>query len=92
VLPIFIFDTNILDQLPSTTDRRVAFIHNALNQIQQQLTQLGSSLLVYHDTPPPSLIMKRRASVVWKRIKKHWTANLRTEETDNDYIIFLSPG
>jgi deoxyribodipyrimidine photo-lyase len=51
VLPIFIFDTNILDQLPSKTDRRVAFIHNALNQLQQQLTQLGASLLVYHDTP-----------------------------------------
>ncbi len=51
VLPIFIFDTNILDQLPSKTDRRVAFIHNALNQLQQQLTQTGASLQVYHDTP-----------------------------------------
>ena len=51
MLPIFIFDTNILDQLPSATDRRVAFIHSALNQLQQQLTQMGASLQVYHDTP-----------------------------------------
>jgi deoxyribodipyrimidine photo-lyase len=51
VLLIFIFDTNILDQLPSTTDRRVAFIHNALTELQQQLTALGSSLVIFHDTP-----------------------------------------
>jgi deoxyribodipyrimidine photo-lyase len=51
VLPIFIFDRNILDQLPAATDRRVEFIHTALTQLQQQLIELGSSLIVYHDTP-----------------------------------------
>jgi deoxyribodipyrimidine photo-lyase len=51
VLPIFIFDKNILEQLPAATDRRVEFIHTALTQLQQQLVELGSSLIVYHDTP-----------------------------------------
>jgi deoxyribodipyrimidine photo-lyase len=51
VLPIFIFDTNILDQLPSKTDRRVEFIHDAITRLQQQLKELGSTLVVYTDTP-----------------------------------------
>ncbi len=51
MLPIFIFDTNILDQLPNKTDRRVEFIHDALTALQQQLKELGATLIVYHDTP-----------------------------------------
>jgi len=51
VLPIFIFDTHILDQLPAKTDRRVEFIHTILTELQQQLKELGSTLIVYHDTP-----------------------------------------
>jgi deoxyribodipyrimidine photo-lyase len=51
VLPVFIFDTNILDQLPTKADRRVEFIHNALTGLQQQLKELDSTLIVYHDTP-----------------------------------------
>lgn len=51
VVPIFIFDTNILQRLEDKTDRRVAFIHAALQSMQQQLKQLGSTLEVYHGTP-----------------------------------------
>lgn len=51
VLPVFVFDTNILHQLDSTTDRRVEFIHGALYDLQQQLQDLGSSLEIYHETP-----------------------------------------
>src|SRR5688572_33319465 len=51
VLPIFIFDTDILDQLPNQTDRRVEFIHNALTDLQEQLKAMGSSLMVFHGTP-----------------------------------------
>ena len=50
VLPIFIFDTNILDKLENKADRRVAFIHTALDEIQEQLIRLGSTLQVFHDT------------------------------------------
>ena len=51
VLPIFIFDKNILDKLEDESDRRVAFIHSALNEMQQKLITLGSSLEVYYGTP-----------------------------------------
>ncbi|MBS1509848.1 MAG: deoxyribodipyrimidine photo-lyase [Bacteroidetes bacterium] len=51
VVPIFVFDTNILNQLSDTADRRVEFIHAALEEIQQQLTALGSTLEVYYGTP-----------------------------------------
>jgi len=51
VLPVFIFDINILDKLENKTDRRVSFIHAALENIQGQLLKLGSSLHVFIDSP-----------------------------------------
>ena len=51
VLPIFIFDTQILDKLEDKVDRRVEFIHHALATMQQQLEEAGSSLLVFHGNP-----------------------------------------
>lgn len=51
VLPLFIFDSNILNQLDNTGDARVTFIHSALEQMQEQLVLHGTSLVVMHDTP-----------------------------------------
>jgi deoxyribodipyrimidine photo-lyase len=51
VLPIFIFDTNILDKLSDKGDRRVAFIHGALEEIQLELIKMNSSLQVFYSTP-----------------------------------------
>ncbi len=51
VIPIFIFDTNILNLLEDKEDKRVTFIHAALEEIQQQLIALGSTLEVYYGTP-----------------------------------------
>lgn len=51
LIPIFIFDRNILDQLDHRKDRRVAFIHNALMDIQENLLKLGSTLEVYYGYP-----------------------------------------
>ena len=51
VLPIFIFDKNILDELKDKNDRRVSFIHDSLKKIREQLEQTGSSLHVLYDTP-----------------------------------------
>ena len=51
VLPIFIFDKNILDKLEDKKDRRVEFIHNTLSEIQAELQHLGSTLLVKYGTP-----------------------------------------
>lgn len=46
VLPVFIFDKNILDKLENKADRRVEFIHHSVQLLKQQLEALGSSLLV----------------------------------------------
>jgi len=51
VVPIFIFDTTILDKLEDKADRRVEFIHHSLSMMHQQLVELGSSLLVFHGDP-----------------------------------------
>jgi deoxyribodipyrimidine photo-lyase len=57
VLPVFIFDTDILDELVADsfgedkTDRRVEFIHQALMDMQQQLVKMGSSLDVRYGNP-----------------------------------------
>ena len=51
VVPIFVFDTNILDKLEDKTDKRVAFIHAALSEMQEELITLGSTLEVYYSTP-----------------------------------------
>lgn len=50
VVPIFIFDTSILDKLPKN-DARVNFIHSELVKIDAQLKKLGSGLSVYHGKP-----------------------------------------
>ncbi|MDC1283955.1 DNA photolyase family protein [Saprospiraceae bacterium] len=50
VIPIFIFDTHILDNLPCE-DARVEFIHNVLTDLDTQLQTLGASLQVYYGNP-----------------------------------------
>lgn len=51
VLPVFIFDTVILDKLENKADRRVDFIHRTLQQLQKELETQGSSLLVLYGNP-----------------------------------------
>ncbi|MCL1668572.1 DNA photolyase family protein [Elizabethkingia ursingii] len=51
VLPIFIFDTEILDQLTDPYDRRVDYIHQALISINETLHKYQSTLQVYHGKP-----------------------------------------
>ncbi len=50
VLPLFIFDSNILDELPGD-DARVSFIWRTLKEIDLQLKEYGSSLLVKQGDP-----------------------------------------
>jgi len=51
VLPVFIFDTNILNELHDKKDKRVFFIHQQLKQIKSVLQEAGSTLAVFHTTP-----------------------------------------
>jgi deoxyribodipyrimidine photo-lyase len=68
VLPVFIFDRNILDDLEDKHDRRVTFIHHALSAMQSQLCAIGSSLEVYYGYPGEvfrRLIDKYQVSAVY---------------------------
>ena len=51
VVPIFIFDKNILDALEEKADRRVTFIFNAITEIHNQLIKKGSALEIYYGFP-----------------------------------------
>ncbi len=50
VLPLFIFDTNITDELPRD-DARISFIHETLTDINSNLQKAGSSLYVLKGDP-----------------------------------------
>jgi len=48
VLPLFIFDNQILDRLPSTSDGRVEFLHQAISKLN---VAVGGHLCVRHGKP-----------------------------------------
>lgn len=50
VLPLFIFDEEILDKLPKD-DARVSFIYNTLETINKELNSMSSSLLIKQGNP-----------------------------------------
>ena len=47
IVPVFVFDRDILDDLPAT-DRRVVFLHETLGLLQAELVRAGGGLLVVH--------------------------------------------
>lgn len=51
VLPIFIFDTEILGKLSQKEDARVTFIYDLLAKIKNEIEKSGSSLKVLHGKP-----------------------------------------
>ena len=51
VLPIFIFDTDILERLEDKKDRRVDYIHQSLTAIHSELKKHSSNLHTYSGKP-----------------------------------------
>jgi deoxyribodipyrimidine photo-lyase len=51
VLPVFIFDTNILNNLEDKADRRLDYIQQALAKIHQQLSEYQSGVQTFLGTP-----------------------------------------
>jgi deoxyribodipyrimidine photo-lyase len=72
VLPIFIFDTNILNEL-ERNDPRVTFIYNELNRINKQLKSAGSRLIIKYGEP----------LTVWKNLITAY--NIAEVYTNHDY-------
>lgn len=73
VLCLFIFDTEILDQLEDKTDKRVRFIHQELERLNKELKEYSSTLLVKHGKPLE----------VWKELIK--TYPVKHVFTNHDY-------
>jgi len=72
VLPIFIFDTEILDQLPKN-DARVTFISENLQKMRKELEAFGSSIAIYHGKP----------SEIFKKLLKEY--DIQNVYTNRDY-------
>jgi len=51
VVPIFIFDREILDKLDNKRDARVLFIHQEVEKLKKEYQKLGSDLRVYYGAP-----------------------------------------
>ncbi|NTW26130.1 MAG: deoxyribodipyrimidine photo-lyase [Lentimicrobium sp.] len=50
ILPVFIFDSNILEKLPEE-DLRVAFIYNRINTLNTQLEKFNRKIAVFYGKP-----------------------------------------
>ncbi len=61
VIPVFIFDRQILDRLENKYDRRVEFIHEAIESLEQQLKKSGSAIEVHYGFPADifTLLLKK---------------------------------
>jgi len=51
VLPVFIFDTTILEKLEDKADARVCFIHQSITELRTKFQNEGSDVKVMHGTP-----------------------------------------
>ena len=64
----FVFDTDILDALPTRSDRRVEFIHASVLELHQGLAELaarsgapGGGLIVRHGPAPECIVRLARS-------------------------------
>lgn len=104
VLPIFIFDINILDKLEDKDDARVTFIYDTILKLQKSLEEYGSSILVKYGDPLDIweiLIKKYDINIVFtnhdyepyaidrdKKVETLLNANDIVFKTFKDHVIF----
>lgn len=73
VLPLFIFDRNILDKLEDNMDSRVDFIHSQIIKLNEELKSFGSSLLVKYGKPAD----------IWRTLLEEY--DIQTVYSNRDY-------
>jgi len=75
VVPLFIFDSEILDELPKD-DARVTFICDSLQAMRETLQENGSSLAMYHGKP----------IAIFEQLVKDF--NIQNVITNHDYEVY----
>lgn len=65
IIPVFIFDTNILNDLQDKADARVMFIHDTLKGIKEELRLLNADIKIEYGNP----------SEVWKKLLEEYKIN-----------------
>lgn len=73
VLPLFIFDSEILSKLSDRADRRVLFIHQQLERLNTELKEFGSTVLVKVGKPVE----------IWKKLALEF--DIKSVFTNRDY-------
>jgi deoxyribodipyrimidine photo-lyase len=73
VLPLFIFDRQILDNLNNPADARVSFIHHTLAGLKQKFRAAGSDLEVRHGKPEE----------IWKELTESYS--IKAVYTNRDH-------
>jgi deoxyribodipyrimidine photo-lyase len=76
VLPVFIFDKVILDQLDDRSDRRVTFLVQEIDRLRDELDKQGSSIVVRYGKPID----------VWQELIKEYT--IGDVFTNYDYEVY----
>ncbi len=67
IIPVFIFDQTILDQLPEN-DQRVIFIHQTIISLQEEYRKHGTELNVFYGNPVeiiPEIALKNKVKAVF---------------------------
>lgn len=73
VLPLFIFDREILDRLEDKDDARVHFLHETVRELKTALEEQGSSLIVAYGHPEK----------IWAKLLKKY--KVKAVYTNHDY-------
>ena len=87
---VFVFDREILDALPSRSDRRVEFIHDSLVELDAVLRHHGGALIVRHGharTEIPALARSLKADAVFANHDYEPGAKARDEDVARRLLL-----
>lgn len=90
VAPVFIFDKEILNNLPSE-DRRVEFVFNCVKVLKKLLKDMGSDVIVkfaYAEKAIPELAKKFKVEAVY--VNEEYEPNARKRDTNIEKELKLS--
>ena len=85
VAVVFVFDSQILDQLQTADDRRVSFIYDTITELNSELEKKGSQLIIQYGDPIqliPRLVKNLKASSLFFNEDYEQYARRRDKEVE----------